>query len=271
MTSPSTDQSMTAYGFGSYGDASVQEFLTLPVPVPGPGEVLVRVRASGVNPADHKVRSGARAATVPVEFPAVMGREASGTVVSLGPDVVGLSPGDEVFGSTAPGFGSYAEYTVLGAGATAPKPAGLGFADAAAIPVAVATAYDAVHQLDLEPGSKLLVIGAGGGVGGPAVQIARHRGLTVVGTASAAKRAYVETLGARWVDYAGDAAAEVGEVDAIVDTVGGVALRELAGLLSRPGAVVSAGGPDVATELGGGPIARRRTTGVYAEVAQLVV
>ncbi len=270
MTVPNT---MTAYGFETYGGPEVERFLTLPVPDPGEGQLLVRVRASGVNPADHKVRSGLRSGTVPTEFPAVLGREASGVVAAVGEGVEGFAVGDAVFGSTAPTYGSYAEYTVLTAASAARIPAGVGFDAAAVLPVAVATAYDALEQLALGPGDTLLVIGAGGGVGSAACQIACARGITVVGTASAAKQSQVEALGARWVDYAGDdadTAAEVGPVDGIVDTVGGDALRPLAHLLQRPGALVSAGGPDVARELGGGPIERRRTTQVYGEVAALV-
>jgi NADPH2:quinone reductase len=269
-----TPSTYRAYGFGAFGGPDEQLFLDLPVPEPGPGELLVQVRAAGVNPADWKARQGTSEAT-PAGLPAVLGREVSGVVRAVGRDVDGFAEGDEVFGSTAPGAGGYAEYTLLTAAATAPKPPQVPWTDAAVLPVAAGTAYDALHGLALPAGTTLLVNGIGGGVGVAVAQLARHAGITVVGTASETKRELVESLGATFVDYHGDVGARLREllpdgVDAVFDLVGGDALRAVAGLVADRSKLVSIADKGLVAELGGHPVERRRTTAVYAEVAALV-
>ena len=263
-----------AYGFAEYGGPETQQFLDPDFPVPGPGQLLVAVHAAGVNPADWKVRAGTRKDTVPVTLPAVLGREVSGVVTAVGDRVDGFAIGDAVFGATATGFGGYAEYTLLNAHSAARKPEPVSFAAAATVPVALGTAFDIVDALAITDEDTVLVIGAGGGVGSAATQLARARGATVLGVASAGKRDLVEGNGATWIESGDDAAdrvsgAAASGITAIVDLVGGATLRAFAA--AAPGArIVSVAGPAGAAELGGSGVERRRTTEVFAAVAALV-
>ncbi|MEV7403567.1 NADP-dependent oxidoreductase [Streptomyces sp. NPDC091267] len=264
-----------AYVFTRNGGPEVEALVEQDAPVPGPGERLVAVRAAGVNPVDWKLRAGyTRPGSEPQPFPTVLGSEAAGVVEAIGPDVEGFAVGDEVFGN--PVTGGYAEYTLLPVAVTAHKPAGLSFTDAAALPVAAATAYDGVRQLGPAPGSTLLVTGAGGGVGSAAVQLAHHAGVRVIGVASPAKKDFVESLGAVHVESGAGLADRVRAaapdgVDAIFDLVGGDTLKEVAPLLADPARLISAAGKPLAQELGGAAVARARTAAVLDEVADLVV
>ncbi|MFE9450455.1 NADP-dependent oxidoreductase [Streptomyces sp. NPDC006739] len=267
-----------AYVFTRYGGPETEALVDLDRPVPGPGQLLVAVRAAGVNPVDFKLRSGYRRPGESGDplFPAVLGNEVSGVVAEVGVGVTGFAVGDEVFGNTA--TGGYAEYTLLPAQVTAHKPAALSFADAATLPVAAATAYDGVRQLGLPEGATLLVTGAGGGVGAAAVQIARASGLRVVGVASDGKKDFVESLGAVHVPSGPDglaervrAAAPQG-VDAVYDLVGDRTLAEAATLLTDRAKLVTAGAsPEAVAELGGARVARARTAAVLDALARLVL
>ncbi|MFJ3670842.1 NADP-dependent oxidoreductase [Streptomyces sp. NPDC090106] len=266
-----------AYVFTRYGGPETEALAELDKPVPGPGEILAAVRAAGVNPVDWKIRSGYRRPgdTGERAFPAVLGSEVAGVVEAVGEGVEGFAAGDEVFGNTV--AGGYAEYALLSAEVTAHKPAELSFRDAATLPVAAATAYDGVVQLGLPSGSTLLVTGAGGGVGAAALQIARSAGLRVVGVASAAKKDFVESLGAvhvpsgpDWADAARAAAPD--GVDGVYDLVGGDVLTEAAGLLTDRSKLITAGAPaEVVAELGGARVERARTAAVLDAVARLVL
>ncbi|MFI9626085.1 NADP-dependent oxidoreductase [Streptomyces sp. NPDC052042] len=261
-----------AYVFTRNGGPEAEALVEQDVPVPGPGELLVAVRAAGVNPVDWKLRTGyVRPGSAPQPFPTVFGSEAAGVVEGVGPGVEGYAVGDEVFGN--PVTGGYAEYTLLPVAVTAHKPAGLSFTDAAVLPVAAATAYDGVRQLDPVPGSTLLVTGAGGGVGSAVVQLGRHVGVHVIGIASADKKDYVESLGAVHVE-SGDGiadrvrAAAPDGIDAIFDLVGGDTLRAVAPLVD-PARLISAGGKPLAVALGGAAVARARNAAVLEAVADL--
>jgi NADPH:quinone reductase-like Zn-dependent oxidoreductase len=263
-----------AYAYTAFGGPDVETFLDLPIPSPGPGEVLIRVRAAGVNPVDWKKRTGYRPAGVPApELPAVFGGEAAGVVERVGADVTAFAPGDEVFGQAL--TGGYAEYTLLPAAITARRPPGVSFEDAATLPIAAATAYDALVQLDLPPDSTLLITGVGGGVGVVAAQIAHRHHLTVVGTASAAKKDFAESLGAIPVEYGEGvadrirAAAPQG-VDAILDLVGGEALEQVAPLLADRARLVTAADRATVARLGGVPVERARNRAVLEQLAAWV-
>ncbi|GGX58896.1 quinone oxidoreductase family protein [Streptomyces fructofermentans] len=264
-----------AYVFTRYGGPETEALVDIARPVPGPGELLVAVRAAGVNPVDWKQRTGhRRPGEGPRELPAVFGNEVSGVVEEVGEGVTGFAPGDAVFGN--PVAGGYARYALLPVAVTAHKPAGISFADAAALPVAAATAYDGVRQLGLPAGATVLVTGAGGGVGVAAVQIARGQGLRVVGVASAGKKDLVEALGAEHVLSGPDFAAGVRAlapdgVDAVYDLVGGDVLEAAAPLVADRTKLISAGGKDLVVGLGGSPVVRARTAAVLDEVARLVV
>ncbi|MFJ9575469.1 NADP-dependent oxidoreductase [Streptomyces sp. NPDC101191] len=216
-------------------------------PEPGLNEVLVRVHAAGVNPVDWKTRAGG-ALIEWGELPAV-GWDVSGTVEAVGPGVGIFRPGDEVFGM--PLFprqaGGYAEYVVAPARHLARKPASLSHVEAAALPLAALTAWQAlVDAADVRPGERVLVHAAAGGVGHFAVQIAKARGAYVIGTASAAKHDLVRELGAdEVVDYREERFEDVvSDVDVVLDGLGGeTAVRSLKVL--RPGGrLVTLPGPD---------------------------
>ncbi|WP_197379407.1 NADP-dependent oxidoreductase [Mycolicibacterium mengxianglii] len=264
-----------AFGYTRNGGPEVQEFLDLEMPTPLAGELLVEVRAAGVNPVDWKIRSGHYGGATQEGVPIAMGREVSGVVREVGKDVEGFAVNDEVFGTVATGSGGYAEYTVLPAEAAAKKPPQVSFTDAATLGIAAATAYDAVTQLALSEGQTLLINGIGGGVGVAAAQIARGLGINVIGTASEDKRTLVETLGATLV-VSGDGVSDrvrqlmPGGVDAILDLVGGESLRAVAGLLADHDKLVSAGDSETISELGGHMVERDRTTRVLEIVGAMV-
>lgn len=266
-----------AYVFTRYGGPETEALVEVDQPSPGPGEVLVAVRAAGVNPVDWKQRNGYRrpGETGSRAFPAVFGQEVSGVVREIGAGVDGFAVGDEVFGSTV--AGGYAEYALLTAAVTAHKPAELSFTDAATLPVAAATAYDGIRQLDLPAGATVLVTGAGGGVGSAALQIARALGLRAVGVASEGKKDFVESLGAVHVPSGPDLAARVRAVapdgvDGAYDLVGGEVLVEAATLLTDPAKLVTAGAPAPEVEkLGGARVERARNSAVLDALAELVV
>ncbi|MEU4080238.1 NADPH:quinone reductase [Streptomyces venezuelae] len=216
-------------------------------PVPGLGEVLVRVHAAGVNPVDWKTRAGGALiewGTVPA-----VGWDVSGTVEAVGPGVGIFRPGDEVFGM--PLFpkqaGGYAEYVVAPARHLAPKPASLTHVEAAALPLAALTAWQAlVDTADVRPGERVLVHAAAGGVGHLAVQIAKARGAYVIGTASAGKHQLVRELGAdEVVDYR-EARFEdvVSDVDVVLDGIGGETAARSLKVLRDGGRLITLPGPD---------------------------
>ncbi|MEW1568057.1 NADP-dependent oxidoreductase [Streptomyces sp. NPDC093509] len=262
-----------AYVFTRYGGPEAEALVERDRPSPGPGEVLVAVRAAGVNPVDWKQRTGhRRPGGEPRPLPAVFGNEAAGVVVETGAGVTGFAVGDEVFGN--PVDGGYAEYALLPVAVTARKPAGLSFTDAAALPVAAATAYDGIRQLGLPEGATLLITGAGGGVGVAAVQIARDAGLRVVGVASAGKKDFVESLGAAHVPSGPGlaerlrAAAPDG-VDGVFDLVGGKTLEEAASVLDDVTKLITGADRETVAKLGGTGVERARTAAVLDEVGRL--
>ncbi|MFF8383802.1 NADP-dependent oxidoreductase [Streptomyces kanasensis] len=212
---------MRAIVYTEFGGPEVLSLGRVPRPEPGPGEIRVRVVAAGVNPLDHKRRRGWVEEFYPTTFPAVPGLEFAGVVDALGEGADGFAVGDEVMGWTR--TGAYAEYAI--AGDVVAKPAGLPFAEAAALPVAGETARRVLAELGLRDGETLLLHGAAGAVGRIAVQMAVALGARVVGTASPANHELLRRLGAVPVAY-GDgladrvrAAAPQG-VDAVFDAAG---------------------------------------------------
>jgi NADPH:quinone reductase-like Zn-dependent oxidoreductase len=263
---------MKAYGFTENGGPETQTMLDLPTPEPGPAELLVAVHAAAVNPVDVKIRKGTFGPAA--DLPVVLGREAAGVVEQVGQDVDGFAPGDEVFGAVATGSGAFAEHAVLTAAGSAKKPPQVSFLDAATLTVAGATAYDAIRQLGLASGQTLLIVGAGGGIGVVAAQLARDAGVNVVGTASESKRELVESLDATLIVYGDGVADRVREilpdgVDAILDTVGGEALRQV-GALASGGRIVSTADPATAAEVGGAYVDHPGTAPTLVALAELV-
>lgn len=268
---------MRMFGFDRYGGPEVQGFFEVPNPRPGPGQVLIGLIAAGINPADVKVRRGERVGAVPVQFLMAMGREACGRVVAIGgPEdrSSGLEIGDLVFGSCAAGTGALADLVLLDGQSVTPVPADVEPAAAACIPVALATAYDALDELALQPGETLLVLGVGG-VGEPALQLATSRGVRGIGVGSQVKRAVVQDAGGAyaasgegWDDRVRALAPD--GIDALLDCVGGENLDRAAALLRPSGRLRSVADPARAERLGGSGVTRRRTSRVFGEVAALV-
>ncbi|MEU2109444.1 zinc-dependent alcohol dehydrogenase family protein [Streptomyces sp. NPDC019507] len=235
----------------------LQEFTTplvlsdIDKPTAGPGQVLVKVRASGVNPLDTKIRAGKAPHARPV-LPAVLGLDLAGVVEQVGAGVDGFAPGDEVFGMTG-GVGdvqgSLAEYAAVDARLLARKPAALTPREAATLPLVSLTAWEGlVDRAQVRAGQKVLIHGGAGGVGHVAVQIARARGAEVFATASPARLETVERLGATPIDYTAIRVEEYvakhtgGEgFDIVFDTVGGSVLDDsFTAVRTYTGHVVSA-------------------------------
>ena len=218
---------MKAIVFDRFGGPEVLHESEMDVPEPGHGQVRLRVRAVGVNPIDGQIRQGLMEALFPLSLPAIPGFEAAGTVDAVGDGVTDLAVGDDVFGWTE--IGAYAEYVL--ASRVFPKPAGLSWEVAAALPIAAETSERVLDQLAVGAGDTLLIHGASGAVGTLAVQLAVRRGATVIGTASEANHKYLIALGAVPTTY-GDglvervrALAPTG-IDAVFDVAGRDALAD---------------------------------------------
>jgi NADPH:quinone reductase-like Zn-dependent oxidoreductase len=203
-------------------------------PEPGDGEVLIRVHAASVNPIDWKIRRGLR----PRQLPAVLGSDVSGTVELSRSDE--FAEGDEAFGFAA--SGGYAEFATAPASLLAKKPAGVSHDQAAAIPVAGLTAWQALFDRGgLQRGQTALIAGAAGGVGHFAVQFAKHAEARAIGTGSSRNRDFVLGLGAEeYVDYTRqDVAGSVSDVDVAFDTVGGDTTQSLLSTIREGGALIT--------------------------------
>jgi len=249
----STVKTMRAVGQDVLGGPEVLKLVNVPRPEPRTNEVLVRVRAAGVNPTDWKHRATGGFLGEP---PFVLGWDVSGTVEAVGVGVARFRPGDEVFGmlSYPYGHGSHAEYVTGPARWFAHKPASIDHVRAGALPLVSLTAWQAlVEYADVRPGQRVLIHAAAGGVGHVAVQIAKARGAYVIGTASAGKHEFLRGIGVdETIDYREtDFTEAVKDVDAVLDTIGGeTSTRSLRVL--RPGGIVVSilpvGGPEFAEE-----------------------
>lgn len=237
----SDKNTMRAIGQDVLGDPGVLKEVERERPVPGPSEVLVRVRAAGVNPTDWKHRATGGFLGRP---PFVLGWDVSGVVEAVGVGVTVHAPGDEVFGMLPYpfGHGSHAEYVTAPARSFARKPAGLDHTEAGALPLVSLTAWQAlVDTADVQPGQRVLIHAAAGGVGHVAVQIAKARGAYVIGTASAGKHDYLRKLGAdELIDYREtDFTEAVRDVDVVLDTIGDDNTFRSLRVLRKGGIVVS--------------------------------
>jgi NADPH:quinone reductase-like Zn-dependent oxidoreductase len=217
-----------AVRFENYGGIDVLEVADVPRPVPAEGQVLVQVKAAGINPGEAKIREGLLHSRWPATFPSGQGSDLAGVVAGTGPGVTGFSAGDEVLGWTD-NRASQAEYVLAEAGNLTAKPAAVSWEAAGGLFVAGSTAYAAVRAVGLSPGDTVVVAGAAGGVGTIAVQLARRAGATVVGLASEPNHAWLTAHGVIAVSY-GDGVADrirpaAGQVDAFIDTVGGDYVR----------------------------------------------
>ncbi|MEU4658488.1 NADP-dependent oxidoreductase [Streptomyces sp. NPDC023723] len=255
-------RTMKAIRLHGYGGPEVLRHEDVPVPEPRPGEVLVRVRAVGVNPPDWYLREGMTVMPAhlrpKITLPVVPGTDVSGVVESVAEDVTGFAPGDEVFGMLRfPGFdgSAYAEYVAAPAADLAHKPAGLDHAHAAAAPVAGLTAWQFLLDLGhdhpspfqphrhrpvpLGPGTTVLVNGAAGGVGHLGLQLAKWKGAHVVAVASGTHGPFLRDLGAdEVVDYTRTRPEQAArDLDLVLDTVGGPTAHRFLRTLRRGGAL----------------------------------
>ncbi|MET7297989.1 NADP-dependent oxidoreductase [Embleya sp. NPDC005575] len=228
---------MKKVSFAEFGDPDVLQLIDAEEPHAGPGHIRIAVRAAGVNPVDWRIREGQILGAHPTELPSGVGLDASGVVDEVGEGVEGVEVGDHVFGE---GSSTYAEFAVLSAWARMPE--GLTFEEAAGYPSVVETALRIIREVGVQPGQTLLAGGASGGVGSAVLQIARDRGITVIGTAGAANQDYLRSLGALATTY-GEGWVErvrrLGRVDAALDLAGSGVIRELVELTGDPQKVIS--------------------------------
>jgi NADPH:quinone reductase-like Zn-dependent oxidoreductase len=213
-----------AVRFDQYGPADVLYLAEVERPTPGDGQVLIEVRAAGINPGEAKIRSGELHERWPATFPSGQGSDLAGVVAELGAGVTGWQIGDEVIGFVND-RSSQAEYVVVDAGELTRRPSELSWAEAGALFVAGTTAYAAVRAVELTAGDTVVVSGAAGGVGTLAVQLAKLAGAIVIGLASETNHEWLADHGVIGVSY-GDGVAERisaaagGPVDAFIDTHG---------------------------------------------------
>lgn len=228
---------MKKVSFAEFGGPDVLQLIDAEEPHAGPGQIRIAVRAAGVNPVDWRIREGQVLGAHPIELPSGVGLDASGVVDEVGESVEGVKVGDRVFGE---GSSTYAEFAVLSAWARMPK--GLTFEEAAGYPSVVETALRVIREVGVQSGQTLLVSGASGGVGSAVLQIARDRGITVIGTAGAANQDYLRSLGAVATTY-GEGWVErvrrLGHVDAALDLAGSGVIRELVELTGDAQRVIS--------------------------------
>jgi NADPH:quinone reductase-like Zn-dependent oxidoreductase len=273
---------MKAVRFHDYQGIDALRYEDVERPLPAPGQCLIRVHAAGVNPVDAKVEEGLMRAHLPLALPHIAGLDFSGTIEEG--VLPGFGPGDEVFGRAPLGGaeGSYAEFVVAGADDLAAKPRTVDHEHAAAIPTAALAAWQALFDsagrpsIGLKPGQSVLIHGASGGVGLFAVQLARWAGARVFATARAEDRDELERLGAERVfDYRAERFEDAGELDAVLDTIGGETQRRSLRALRPGGVLASLVGLDAAEDAEGRgvralAVMAGRDPRILAEIARLV-
>jgi NADPH:quinone reductase-like Zn-dependent oxidoreductase len=239
---------MKAISYSGYGGPEVLEYGEVRDPKVGPDSVLVKVRAAAVNPVDWKCREGYLDALLDPVFPVIPGWDVAGVVVKPGASAPEFAVGDEVIGYVREDFlsrGTFAQYVAAPVRTLAPKPRNLSFEEAAGLPLAGLTAYQVmVKALQVKDGDTVLVHAAAGGVGSLAVQLGRHAGARVIGTASERNHDFLRELGAEPVTYGEGLVDRVRAlapegVDAAFDTIGGDTLKASAELLTTGGRLAS--------------------------------
>lgn len=259
-----------------YGGPEVLTLAERPDPKVAPGEVLIRVKAAGVNPVDWKLGAGYLDAMMETQFPITPGWDVSGVVEAVGLDVYDYEVGDEVIGYVRKDWvqnGTYAELVAANVRLIARKPAALDWTEAAGLPLAGLTAYQCLERVRVGEGETVLVHAAAGGVGAFATQLAVLRGARVIGTASERNHDFLRELGAEPVSY-GDGLVErvrslvPNGVDAVVDCVGGESIDASREVLSDFSRLVSVVDPR-AEELGGATMWVRPNAADLTELARL--
>ena len=257
-----------------YGGPELLRLEEVPNPQPGEGQVLIRILAAGVNPADWMMRAGYFKQFMPLQFPWTPGVEGAGIIEAVGTGVTQFKLGQAVFGLV---MGAYAEYALAAAGDLQPKPAAVSFEQAASVAMGALTAWAAVVETaQLQSGQRVLVHGAAGGVGLYAVQLARWKGAHVIGTASAANAEFARSLGVEQViDYNSQPFESlVHDLDAVIDTVGGEIPERSLQTLRRGGVLVTVAGrlpPDMGKAQGVRALSAGRAPAEnLGQIAQLI-
>jgi len=241
---------MKAIAINEFGGPDKLQLIDLPVPEVKEGEILVQVKAAGVNPVDWKIRQGYLKDLFTHEFPVILGWDAAGVVKEVGNGVTRFKQGDEIFAYCRKPIvhgGAYAEYILLEEEHAAIKPKNISFDEAASIPLAALTAYQSLFDAaKLQPGETILIHAAAGGVGGFGVQLAKDHGAVVWATASGGNKKYVQDLGAsEVVDYTrvnfGEAvfSKHPGGVDVVFDCLGGEVLQKSAAVVKKSGRLIT--------------------------------
>lgn len=265
--------SMNAVRIHVYGDSSVLNYEEAPRPSAGEDEVLIRVYATTVNPFDCAARAGYVTGWYPYTFPLILGLDVSGVVEEVGAGVTNFAPGDEVYARADPARnGAYAEYIAINASDVASKPASLDHLEAASLPHVSVTAWRAlIEAANVASGQTVLIHGAAGGVGTLAVQLAKWRGATVLGTASGNNLDLLHELGVdKAINYTTTPFEEVArDVDVVLDTMGGDTQARSWKTLKPGGlllSLVEAPSQDTADELG----VRQQFVGGYPPAGEIL-
>ncbi|RJF40931.1 NADP-dependent oxidoreductase [Actinomyces sp. 2119] len=248
---------MKAYALTSYRDGGTLEWLDVPRPTAGADQVVVEVRAAGLNPLDRMVAAGQFRQLIPYRLPLVLGQELAGVVTEVGPKVHDVAVGDRVFARPDINrIGTFTEAIAVDVADTAPMPAGLSFAEAASLPLVLLTAVQAfTEKAQVRPGDKVFVQGGTGGLGSVAVQVAKHLGATVATTVSTSNVELARSLGADVVvDYRTQRYEDhVKDYDVVLDTLGRDETLRSMKVLRSGGTMVSVAGapdPELAAQLG---------------------
>ena len=243
---------MRRISFAAFGGPDVLRLVAAEEPHAGPGQIRIAVRAAGVNPVDWRIREGQFQKVRPIELPAGVGQDASGVVDEVGESVGEVKVGDHVL---VRGSNTYAEFAVLSSWARLPE--GLSFAEAAGYPSVVETALRIMREVGVQTGQTLLASGASGGVGSAVLQIARDRGIRVIGIAGAANQDYLRSLGALATTYGEgwvQRVRELGHIDAALDLAGSGVIRDLVELTGDARNVISIadlGAPELGVRFSG--------------------
>lgn len=234
---------MKAAIINEFGNADVLQITEVEKPEINDGQVLITVKAIGINPVDTKVRAGTSGISKKITLPVILGWDVSGIIENIGKNVTSFKKGDEVFGCVGfPGLGNaYAEYTVADPHLLAAKPNNISFEEAAAIPIAGLTAYQAINEeLKVSTGQKILIQAAAGGVGHLAVQLAKMNGAYVIGTASEKNEKFLKSIGVdQFINYKKEKFENVvHDLDCALDAMGGDVLYRTISCVKQGGIVV---------------------------------
>ena len=249
------------------------EATDVPEPVVGEHDVLIQVRAAGLNQLDEKIRTGEFKQILPNKFPLILGHDVAGVVLRVGMKVQAFKPGDEVYGRPRQdSIGAFAERIAVPEADLARKPATISFEEAGSLPLVALTAWQAlIERGNVRPGQKVLIHAGAGGVGTIAIQLAKHLGASVATTVSTTNMDFVRELGADTViDYRNeDFEQQLSDYDLVLDSLGGKNLKKSLRVLKPGGIAIGISGPPdpaFAREAGLNPLLRLAITSLSASI-----